>query len=355
MSLSKSIESISNFNLIINNKSSKNIKEILMIHILNNYERIYTGQVYEEFFNLFGQMLINFDKDVKNEIVNINVQDLSIHILNKIYQLSHKYDDELSELELEQLTGNIYLFQCLCDNYDFKITAILDSFSQNNNLNIINFLYENLFGIDENSSQKFKYSNKYLRKKLYDFLINLIKIKEQYKKDLSEHLIQHHKSFKNQYINQFDLEIGYRGKNDTFIGLLNYGSTCYLNSLIQQLFMIPEFKNGIFSVPMIEKKDKFKELDSNPLYHLQIVFANLLYSIKQYHTPLHFIQSIKAFGNQPINVSVQQDCEEFLNILIDRIESVLKELDMEHVLDDSIRGRLSSEIISLDKEFPYYS
>jgi ubiquitin C-terminal hydrolase len=31
-----------------------------------------------------------------------------------------------------------------------------------------------------------------------------------------------------------------------FVGLANQGATCYLNSLLQSLFMTPEFRNAIY-------------------------------------------------------------------------------------------------------------
>jgi ubiquitin C-terminal hydrolase len=361
LTVSKSIETFQNFQITIRAKVYRTVKEILMIHILNNYERIYSGQVYEEFFNLFGYILVNFEKNMKHDYISIDVPSLSSHILSMIFKLSEKYDDELSEIELEQLSGSIYLFQCLIDNYDSILAGILDNFSLAKNINIVEFLYKNLFYIEENipvtsySNIKFKYSSRYLRNKVYDLLKVLIKIRESYKKDLAMFLMNHHKSFKNQYISNVDIDIGFRNKNDKFIGLQNYGATCYINSLLQQLYMIPEFRSGILSIPILENKELFSDLENNPVYQLQLVFANLSYSIKQYHTPLHFIQSIKYFNNQSINVSQQQDCEEFLNILVDRLETVLKIISKDDILDNSIRGRLSSEVISLDKEYPYYS
>jgi ubiquitin C-terminal hydrolase len=349
-----------------------------MLHILNNYKRIYSGQVYEEFFNLFGSLLIHIsevtgkEKSIshftnhphgQNENLlgeEFNVNSLTKHILFIIFQLSKKFDTEMSEIELEQLSGNMYLFQCLCAHHDGIVLSCLEQYSQDNNINLVEFLYSNLFCIDitENmslSSVRFKYSSKYLRQKAFSLLLHLIKVKESYKKELAHLVSKHHTSFKNEEIMKMDLEIPLRSKEDTFIGLRNYGCTCYLNSLIQQLFMIPSFRDNIFSVPILENKEnKFHDLDKNPLYQLQLLFANLSSSLKQFHTPMHFIKSFNAFNNEPINVGIQQDCEEFLNILIDKLEAVTKELQMEHIFDDSIRCKISYETISIEKDYPYY-
>jgi ubiquitin C-terminal hydrolase len=142
--------------------------------------------------------------------------------------------------------------------------------------------------------------------------------------DLGVKLLKHHTNFNNTAANMIDLDINIRNANDKYIGLRNYGATCYMNSLLQQLYMITDFRNRLFQVQVDNKAD------NNPLYHLQLVFANLSQTLKLYHTPIHFIKSIKGFNNQPINTSQQQDCEEFLNILIDRLEPIVK--DTEHVI-----------------------
>ncbi|CAF1143399.1 unnamed protein product, partial [Brachionus calyciflorus] len=35
-------------------------------------------------------------------------------------------------------------------------------------------------------------------------------------------------------------------ENNGYVGLINQAMTCYLNSLIQTLYMTPEFRNGIY-------------------------------------------------------------------------------------------------------------
>lgn len=36
--------------------------------------------------------------------------------------------------------------------------------------------------------------------------------------------------------------------NKGFVGLKNAGATCYMNSVIQQLYMIPPIRNGILAI-----------------------------------------------------------------------------------------------------------
>jgi len=39
-------------------------------------------------------------------------------------------------------------------------------------------------------------------------------------------------------------------ENNLFVGLRNQGATCYLNSLIQALYMSPEFRNALLKLPL---------------------------------------------------------------------------------------------------------
>ena len=62
-----------------------------------------------------------------------------------------------------------------------------------------------------------------------------------------------------------------------FVGLSNQGATCYMNSLLQSLFMTPEFRAGVYKIPV--ETDSAKQKDSI-CFQLQSLFASMQLSKK---------------------------------------------------------------------------
>lgn len=60
-----------------------------------------------------------------------------------------------------------------------------------------------------------------------------------------------------------------------FVGLRNLGATCYMNSLLQQLFHTPVFRAEALSVPITEVADS---QEGELMYQLQLLFGHLLVS-----------------------------------------------------------------------------
>ncbi|MBR4663997.1 MAG: hypothetical protein IKO93_08995, partial [Lentisphaeria bacterium] len=58
---------------------------------------------------------------------------------------------------------------------------------------------------------------------------------------------------------------------------------------------------------------------------------------------------------EPIQFGIQQDSDEFLSILCDNLEKEAKQYNKENFLENSFKGKISNEILSLEKEYPYYS
>jgi ubiquitin C-terminal hydrolase len=47
-------------------------------------------------------------------------------------------------------------------------------------------------------------------------------------------------------LDHFDTDVGLRSSTG-FAGLKNFGATCYMNSVIQQLYMIPDLRYGVLA------------------------------------------------------------------------------------------------------------
>ncbi|CAG9315438.1 USP34_5 [Blepharisma stoltei] len=131
-------------------------------------------------------------------------------------------------------------------------------------------------------------------------------------------------------------------KSETgFVGIKNLGSTCYMNSSIQQLFNIPSFRDGI-----LRAQDK----SGNPpedslLYQLQSIFAGLLYSDKQHINPKAFCGAFKDWEGKPVNLHEQMDADEFFNNFMDRLENQLKGDTYEHIVKNHFGGLNTTEMI----------
>lgn len=128
-----------------------------------------------------------------------------------------------------------------------------------------------------------------------------------------------------------------------YVGLKNLGATCYMNSLMQQFFMIPGFRWG-----MLEVQDSEEKKEESLLWQLQTIFGYLQESEKKYYDTRPFCSSYKDWEGQPMNVGQQQDADEFMNMLLDRLESILKKTQEEKLLSQFFGGALSNQIISKD-------
>ncbi|XP_072466836.1 ubiquitin carboxyl-terminal hydrolase 35 isoform X2 [Notamacropus eugenii] len=98
-------------------------------------------------------------------------------------------------------------------------------------------------------------------------------------------------------------------KSDTGkIGLINLGNTCYMNSVIQALFMASDFRHCVLHLP---------EDNSQPLMtKLQWLFAFLEHSQRPAVSPESFLSASWTPWFSP---GAQQDCSEYLKYLLDRL------------------------------------
>lgn len=99
------------------------------------------------------------------------------------------------------------------------------------------------------------------------------------------------------------------------MGLVNLSNTCYLNSLLTQLFM-----NVTFRQFMLKLELGGPESSQKLLFYTQSVFGHLQNGIQRSVEPIDFVRSIKTYDDSAIDVHNQMDVDEFYNLLFDRWE-----------------------------------
>ena len=132
-----------------------------------------------------------------------------------------------------------------------------------------------------------------------------------------------------------------------YAGLHNLGCICYMNSMIQQFYMVPAFRYELVSADdkRPPKCEKPGDVDDNVLHQLQRIFANLELSERQDYNPKSFCFSFKGQDGKPTNTSIQQDAQEFLNVVFDRIEYMLKPTPQKYLLQSVFGGKTCSQMI----------
>ena len=106
-----------------------------------------------------------------------------------------------------------------------------------------------------------------------------------------------------------------KDRKKKYIGLANQGATCYMNSLLQSLYMTPEFRQFIYSWKYNE--DLHGNKDYCIPYQLQKLFANLQLSRRNYVDTKGLT---KSFGWEGAMSFEQHDVQELCRVLFDAIE-----------------------------------
>ena len=125
-----------------------------------------------------------------------------------------------------------------------------------------------------------------------------------------------------------------------YVGLTNLGATCYMATCVQQLYMIPDLRDGILT-------SSVGDGGKHPLtlQELQRMFAYLRDSERKAYNPLSFCKTYEM-DHQPLNTGEQKDMAEFFIDLLSKMEDMSPELKT--TVKSLFCGTLTNNVVSLD-------
>lgn len=133
-----------------------------------------------------------------------------------------------------------------------------------------------------------------------------------------------------------------------YAGLKNLSNTCYLNSLMTQLFMNIEFREFILGLELVAPDSSQKLLRET-----QNLFACMQDTWAKSVDSQDFVESIRTYDNDLIDITVQMDVDEFYNLLFDRWEAQVMDPEDKKKFRSFFGGQLVQQIKS--KECPHIS
>ena len=337
-----------------NDESRKKLNEFLTKNYEKNhdyikkyFEKTLTVEIFNylvendkagKYFQVISSIMKKYNDDKNNN---------NLHVLNKdsIIEFNHiQQSKKIIDIILEYIQKECEKEEENNDNLEEKELKILNKDKENFKIGILLFL-SNILNLNPKEFIKYiinkvdicdLFLNKCIMRKciekpleikqpfcltnqsqkaVYE-LLNIILINLQnndlYLK-IVEFLNKYHQAgfWKTINVKNWELESKETPKSK-YVGLKNMTATCYLNSIIQQLYMIPMFRETILKIENSSKK--------NVLYELQLLFSALKIYEFSYYDPKSFVVINK------LNFYEQMDADEFYGTLIDKIENDIKKL-----------------------------
>ncbi|KAL7732598.1 hypothetical protein ACLKA6_013533 [Drosophila palustris] len=125
-----------------------------------------------------------------------------------------------------------------------------------------------------------------------------------------------------------------------YVGLVNQAMTCYLNSLLQALFMTPEFRNALYRWEF----DHDNEAKNIP-YQLQKLFLNLQTSAK---SSVETTDLTRSFGWDSTEAWQQHDIQELCRVMFDALEHKFKNTKQANLISTLYEGKMNDYVKCLE-------
>ncbi|EDW37527.1 GL16305 [Drosophila persimilis] len=125
-----------------------------------------------------------------------------------------------------------------------------------------------------------------------------------------------------------------------YVGLVNQAMTCYLNSLLQALYMTPEFRNALYRWEF----DNDNEAKNIP-YQLQKLFLNLQTSPK---SSVETTDLTRSFGWDSTEAWQQHDIQELCRVMFDALEQKFKNTKQANLISNLYEGKMNDYVKCLE-------
>ncbi|QIX02441.1 hypothetical protein AMS68_007958 [Peltaster fructicola] len=139
--------------------------------------------------------------------------------------------------------------------------------------------------------------------------------------------------------------VNYDSKKETgMVGLRNQGATCYLNSLLQSLYLTGAFRKAVYQIPTESEQDR---ANSNSAYALQRLF----YRLQADQAAVSTQELTHSFGWESRQIFEQQDVQELSRILMEKLETRMKGTDAENALPNMFVGKMKTYLRCINVEY----
>ena len=196
---------------------------------------------------------------------------------------------------------------------------------------------------DHKSNRNF---NQLIRNVCYEFILSMLKNSiTNFEKFFSINVFESEENKKEEKNERSKYYICNSGKNEGHVGLRNLHFICYMNSMLQQFFMVPALRYNILHTDdkIHPDTDNPLKIDDNTLHQVQRMFSFLEMSERMDYNPVGFCYSFKDWEGNPTNVGIQQDAQEFLTRFLDIIENQLRNTDKKYILQSIFGGKTCSQ------------
>ncbi|EMC94149.1 hypothetical protein BAUCODRAFT_74418 [Baudoinia panamericana UAMH 10762] len=138
--------------------------------------------------------------------------------------------------------------------------------------------------------------------------------------------------------------VNYDSKKETgMVGLRNQGATCYLNSLLQSLYLTGAFRKAVYQIPTATDQIA----TSSSAYSLQRLF----YRLQADPVAVSTHELTQSFGWDNRQIFEQQDVQELSRILMEKLETRMKGTEAENALPNMFVGKMKTYLRCINVDY----